>query len=358
MDKITDEVNGYFRPELKFNYKSNTFLLMTHVLFAPMYWYYHFDILFYYNFISIFVFTYLYLPLKRQEQKKYLIIVFSEIFVYTILNIALLGWEYGYQIYCLGFIICLLLCNFYMGKGLRVNRSVKVIIAADTIVFFAFRIYFYFNEPLYHAKEPYVAKTFYVCNSLVSFILIIAVTAKFISIVYDLESKLLNSASTDALTGLPNRRKMYMVVDDERSKISSDEFVALAMMDIDHFKVVNDTYGHKAGDEVLKDLAMKLEKIAKENPAFQVFRWGGEEFVMIYTGKSLNRNESEIFFKDLQEKISNNDVEYKGKKIAYTITMGVTFYEGKIELDKMVSASDELMYVGKEHGRNCVVFEN
>ena len=161
------------------------------------------------------------------------------------------------------------------------------------------------------------------------------------------------SVETDPLTGLNNRRYVHSAVSRiaARSEMTGVPF-SIAICDIDFFKKVNDTYGHNAGDEVLKAVASQLKKgmIGKGFAA----RWGGEEFVLIF-----DRCGVDDAVKVLEE-IANNIramiVYTEGYEIKITMTMGVSpGTSGDVEA--IVETADAKLYYGKEHGRNQIVAE-
>ena len=156
-------------------------------------------------------------------------------------------------------------------------------------------------------------------------------------------------ASTDALTNLFNRGKFSDVLFKEIELAKSTYSpLSLIFLDIDHFKVVNDTYGHDAGDIVLVELAKILENTVREGDF--VARWGGEEFVI--TLQVTKAKNAQI----LAEKIRKNVQEYNftegGKQ---TISLGVTEYKQGESEDNFIKRVDEALYEAKQTGRNKTV---
>lgn len=120
------------------------------------------------------------------------------------------------------------------------------------------------------------------------------------------------------------------------------------MLDVDYFKNINDTYGHDAGDEVLKSLANILNDEKSRDDKFQPGRWGGEEFLVVLGSYSGNKQESTERLETLRKRISDNTMIYCGNKIKVTVTIGLT-------LDEIIKEADAKLYEGKENGRNQVV---
>lgn len=157
---------------------------------------------------------------------------------------------------------------------------------------------------------------------------------------------------TDTLTGLSNRRHFDNSIEREflRSKRYGGD-LSLAIIDIDFFKKINDTYGHLCGDYVLKEVAyLIMENFRKTD---MVFRYGGEEFVVILTETSLAQ--SEIPMERLRKTIENYEFKYEKNSIKVTISIGVS--SNKYETVKdFIETADKALYEAKTSGRNRIVF--
>lgn len=162
-----------------------------------------------------------------------------------------------------------------------------------------------------------------------------------------------NFVETDPLTGLYNRRYVQNAVKKigERQSETGQPF-SVAITDIDFFKKVNDTYGHNAGDEVLKAVASILKTTMQGN-GFAA-RWGGEEFVLVFDKCGMVRG-AEIL-RQILKLIREMTVETEGYTIKITMTLGIVDGHGT-NVEAMVEAADEKLYYGKTHGRNQVVCE-
>lgn len=174
-------------------------------------------------------------------------------------------------------------------------------------------------------------------------------TGKDISERIELEKKLSLLASTDTLTGLYNRRRFEEFFATELARAERHfNPIALIMFDLDHFKSINDTYGHDVGDDVLKDVAKVVQFNLRKTDVFA--RWGGEEFIIL----APETTEEQV--KPLGEKlchaIEQYDFEIVGK---ITASFGLTVNEKDSTIDQMVKKADEAMYRAKANGRNQVV---
>jgi len=158
-------------------------------------------------------------------------------------------------------------------------------------------------------------------------------------------------ANKDFLTGVYNRRYFY---DDMNEYVAYAEEraepYAVAMLDIDHFKQINDTYGHDGGDRALKTLAKKLIDETKNGDL--VARFGGEEFCIVL--KNVSNEEAVKFFVNLRASIANCKVRLKKEQIKFTVSIGVAFSRSDYRLDELLELGDEALYRAKENGRNRV----
>ena len=158
-------------------------------------------------------------------------------------------------------------------------------------------------------------------------------------------------ANKDFLTGVYNRRYFY---DDMNEYVAYAEEraepYAVAMLDIDHFKQINDTYGHDGGDKALKTLAKKLIDETKKGDL--VARFGGEEFCIVL--KNVSNEEAVKFFVNLRASIANCKVRLKKEQIKFTVSIGVAFSRSDYRLDELLELADEALYRAKENGRNRV----
>lgn len=156
----------------------------------------------------------------------------------------------------------------------------------------------------------------------------------------------------DQLTGVYNRNKFKEITDPftEAFNIPKDIPLTLMLIDSDYFKNVNDTYGHEAGDVVLKHIANILKDSVRASD--YVIRWGGEEFIVILTGCKLDKGAI------IAEKI-REDVEKSNNPIcSITVSIGVAGYESG-SYHTVIEAADKALYRAKKEGRNrVIIYEN
>ena len=157
-------------------------------------------------------------------------------------------------------------------------------------------------------------------------------------------------ANTDYLTKLPNRRYFFEEATKSLNKIKKNQrHSSLAMLDIDHFKSINDTYGHDAGDEVLKGLSICF---AKHFEHHLVARLGGEEFAVYFA--DINKEEALEKLEQFRRFIDINSTKFSSEQIKFTISIGYSY--GTIhEIDELLKLADIKLYEAKESGRNKVI---
>tara|TARA_R110000772_G_scaffold14500_1_gene41835 strand:- start:755 stop:1978 length:1224 start_codon:yes stop_codon:yes gene_type:complete len=156
----------------------------------------------------------------------------------------------------------------------------------------------------------------------------------------------------DPLTGTGNRRKF----EDDTSlnfspHLNSEKSISLAFLDIDHFKKLNDTYGHDAGDEVLVSLSALINQNIRKFDT--VYRFGGEEFVILMPETDI-RIATEI--SERLRKLIENNIKIDGKPV--TVSIGVTESEEQDTLEDIIERADKLMYKAKQTSRNLVVSDS
>ena len=157
---------------------------------------------------------------------------------------------------------------------------------------------------------------------------------------------------TDGLTGLFNRRHFEANLEREflRAKRYKSD-LSVAMIDVDFFKKVNDTYGHACGDYVLKEVAFLINEAFRKTD--MVFRYGGEEFVVILT--ETDASNAVIPLERLRAAVENNHFKYKNQDLKITISIGVTSDLDNAQTPwEFFDFADGALYKAKENGRNQV----
>ncbi len=173
--------------------------------------------------------------------------------------------------------------------------------------------------------------------------------------------KLQELALLDPLTGLLNRRGFRSLVDPMVNEVkavmkglqprkSQLTTFAVASFDLDHFKEINDNHGHAAGDDIIKTFAGIARGHARGRDL--VARWGGEEFIVLFADATTE--EAGIVAERIRASVEERVIDRKGKKISFTVSIGVAEFDPKHDLSDALNRADTELYRAKKGGRNRV----
>jgi diguanylate cyclase (GGDEF)-like protein len=162
-------------------------------------------------------------------------------------------------------------------------------------------------------------------------------------------------ATTDSLTHLPNRKAFEIIIDvimQERIRYGKD--LAVILLDIDHFKQINDRHGHFAGDQVLTEVALIIRSCLRSVDF--VCRWGGEEFLILL--KDCSERNARLLAEKIRETLETRPVDHKNVPIHLTASLGVAMVQNGERIEQVLERADYAMYQAKALGRNQVIFSN
>lgn len=168
-----------------------------------------------------------------------------------------------------------------------------------------------------------------------------------------LQSKLREQAIRDPLTDLFNRRYLEETLDRELARAGREGYpVCIIMIDLDHFKKVNDRYGHEAGDHVLRALAKTLSELSRRGDF--ACRYGGEEFVIVMPNIDMQTAYERA--QKLRKHLNSLSIPYECHYLSITISMGISYFPGNGETrETVLRAADKAMYGAKEAGRDHIL---
>jgi diguanylate cyclase (GGDEF)-like protein/PAS domain S-box-containing protein len=162
---------------------------------------------------------------------------------------------------------------------------------------------------------------------------------------------LLQQATHDALTGLFNRRHVEDLLRNEVDRAQRHARpLAVAMLDADHFKIINDTYGHPTGDDVLRVISERCRKTLRANDVLG--RYGGEEFVIVFP--ETNLDEAGAVAERLRAAVAANPIKVGDHKLDVTVSIGVAAYAPGNDVERLIERADAALYSAKQDGRNLV----
>ena len=167
--------------------------------------------------------------------------------------------------------------------------------------------------------------------------------------------KIQRQATTDSLTGLANHKRFYETLEKElwRSRRYGGQ-ISLIMVDIDNLKKINDAYGHRAGDKVIKQISRKIKECIRQidTPA----RYGGDEFAVILPKTSLA--DAVVVAERMVDAVANSPITWKNEQIPLSISVGLGQYGADSSPEDITSRSDRALYTAKQAGKNTVrIFE-
>lgn len=201
---------------------------------------------------------------------------------------------------------------------------------------------------IYTLNQPHDDTWLYYILAVACFLLV--TTGSVAWYIYRLNCKIKQQAIHDPLTGLYNRRYLDEALPREMVRAQRESYpISFVIIDLDHFKEINDTYGHGAGDEVLKNVATCLQLSIRQNDF--TCRYGGEEFIIVMPGMPADRAIERI--ERCRLMVENTVTMYNNQVIKVTISAGISvFPEHGITRDNLLKSADDALYYSKEHGRN------
>jgi len=290
--------------------------------------------------------------LKRRSYKLTGLIVSGEVLCYTL--IASLYTSAGDYVLCYYFVLVFMQLIIPYGS-IRLRGGVLFLIWLSLTASLLAGTYV---EPFYANAAPQADLLLSIFNVNLAFLGTIAVIVAS-NIVRDTIARsnvirmeeYKSQANTDVLTGLRNRRYAESFFSGLYEQRNRDRW-CVAMLDIDDFKVINDTLGHPVGDEVLRVVAMILRNTLRKTDV--IFRWGGEEFLILLDDTDLGT--AKKLLEKIRERIADTAVEYDDGTVKLTVTIGVSQLDLQ-DIWTSISACDKKMYRGKERGKNRVIAE-
>jgi len=227
-------------------------------------------------------------------------------------------------------------------SGLRLIHATVTVVCILTIGFIWKNFFFKLDDSIS------AMHTFWLLSTCSFGFLIAFLFERFSKTIFLKNQKLRELTFIDNLTGLYNRKKLNEILYDEVLRCKRYEHsLGLIILDIDSFKIVNDTYGHQIGDEVLKELANILKQNIRSTDLS--IRWGGEEFVIVCLETSFEGTLKVA--ENLRKSVENNEFSTIGKK---TISLGITEYKKDDTVDSLIKRADDALYLAKKNGKNRI----
>ena len=319
--------------------------LMAFVVFmVGLYAYYGVTYMIYHSIPTIAAYLFFFYMIHRKWLQSYVWCVYTVITIYMIAATICLGYYSGFHLYCMSLVPVTYYTEYFAFKLKTKKPHALLMSTILVIVYLATTGYVMFKGAVYQVDS----KVLYICmniNAVSVFCFLIGYTAMLHRMIVATELKLADLANTDQLTGLFNRHYMAERLDEIMKDISTDNWAA--MIDIDDFKKLNDSYGHACGDHVLSELSKLMQDVCS---GCIISRWGGEEFLII------GRQQSSSVLEKLRQATEHAPLSFQGNDLAVTITIGVSHYQMGQSSDGWIQSADNKLYDGKNNGKNQVVF--
>ncbi len=165
------------------------------------------------------------------------------------------------------------------------------------------------------------------------------------------QRKLEEMATSDKLTGLANRQAFEIIAEHALKETNrNSEPLSALLIDIDHFKHINDTHGHQAGDAVIHGVAQVAKACLRDSDS--LCRWGGEEYLVLLKGCDLAN--ARLLAEKLRQAIQEADFRHHDTPLQVTVSVGIAQYDGTENIDGLLARTDAALYASKEGGRNRI----
>ncbi|PKM64222.1 MAG: hypothetical protein CVU96_03890 [Firmicutes bacterium HGW-Firmicutes-20] len=261
-------------------------------------------------------------------------------------QIVVFGMEAGLFYYYLNMSMLIIFTNW--------KSSQKLLgIAIIALLAMVMHQFVYFQTPIY-VLDRNIIHLWHHFNLILNMFAIGHSAYFFMKIADEAEERLTIQAKTDFVTGVKNRGALMMTLDHEiEHHVHLGGGFGGIMGDIDHFKRINDTYGHITGDYVLARISQLLIDCLRDTDV--IGRYGGEEFLMICHVKDLNALSA--IAQRMRENIAKHDFEFQGDKLSITMSFGAVYIKYKdenITSEKVIDLADQQLYMSKSNGRNMV----
>lgn len=311
-----------------------------------------------YNILSVGIYVLSFYMCKRELILAVYAAIILEVTIYVVVSTYYVGLVCGTYCFLFSIIPIIIYFGSSMFKG-KQRWSVVLMLVLNFVTFVVLYISFSTAQPVYVVSMStrillVIFSAFaMIFASLFYNAMYIYASENEVVILKQKNRKLSEDAKEDALTTLLNRRG-FLPLTESLMKDSNHYHFCVAFCDLDNFKKVNDTYGHEAGDEVLKHVTRIIKQ---EMQGCDICRWGGEEIVILI--KDCDLGIAKVKIEGLRKFIEAVPTIFFNKQIPITVTIGLAENDGGFTTpEDVIKLADARMYYGKQHGKNVVVYED
>ena len=271
-------------------------------------------------------------------------LILLEVVGHAVLAVYFVGWESGFHLYIM------LAPPVMVASPLDNWRRKAPLVLGLVALYVGLDFFLRLATPIV-ALEPSVLRGLHYFNLITVLVFLVFLAGTYYRLVVQREQQLREMATTDLLTRLRNRRSVLDTSTCEAAKQRRDgRPLSFVLCDVDHFKAINDTHGHEAGDDILKAVARILRSGVRE--VDHAARWGGEEFLLLLPETALPG--AEVVANRLRKMIAELKVPGKDGPLNVTMTFGISTLRLNEPIDQAIARADKALYQGKRSGRNRV----
>lgn len=265
-----------------------------------------------------------------------------EVVLHATIASRVVGWESGFHYYILALTPLVFL-------DARIRGRIKIPIMATLIILYlGISLWTRMVVPL-QPLDPLLMNGLHYFNMVLALTMLAMLLNVHSHSIQRTEHHLQTLAETDNLTGLPNRRGLLNLAGElHEQAIQNQSAPAAILIDVDHFKTINDLYGHSFGDSVLKEIATGMGTQVRDQDALA--RWGGEEFLVLLHEANLDL--ALTVAERIRRTVAELVFPVDGETFGVTITAGITLWQQGESFEDCIERADEALYHGKTSGRN------
>lgn len=328
------------------SYLFNHFMIFTELFFFVSFFIYRVEQILPFVVFNFLLSSFAYWLIKKKDLYHWTLVQYFICIDIMSAGVVILGFDYGFQLYSISMMAVAFFIKYVIRKipGYRINP-----LALSAVTIITYFTCFFINKKfgVMVTVNETLEDIFFIYNSIVVFSLLIIYMTIFVSTIIIKERELERIALIDNLTGLYNRHYLLRKIDGRTEKELEGGWIAI--IDIDNFKKVNDTYGHNAGDCVLQSVSSAVKEICS---SCTVCRWGGEEFIIW----SADSDTDISVLEKVREKVSETHINYENQDICVSVTIGTNGYCSGYSTDQWIDEADKKLYFGKNNGKNQVVY--
>lgn len=314
----------------------------THVLFLGLFWWMQVWPMVIFNIGSVLLYLASYRLGKAGRSRPAWYLAMGEVILHAVLAVTMVGWASGFHFYLL------LVIPVAVISTLSPRPKKVAVVTGLTALYLMADVLMLVSSPRYQLDDVHLTLLHYI-NITGAISILIFMAAIYHRQIMQAETVLHDLATTDPLTQLYNRRAMHQVLQRMGQPQRGELQLAIVLADIDHFKRINDQYGHDGGDEVLRQVSRRLQSHLRREDCLA--RWGGEEFMLALP--VANEGEALAAAERLRQAIATQPLAMPSA-LTVTMTLGVSLLAPGESSDAAITRADHALYEGKRQGRNCV----